>query len=181
MLTVLSARQPRWTNLEHTAIQLLVTFEENKDVYGEMPFAASPNDTEPHGVDLYNRAVAGEFGEIQEPTLEMIAALVMCQRGDMSAATTTKINELAATLDMLQDAVSLKMATDQQIKLLPAVQAELNALRLYRVGLAQLDTLPGYPTSFEWPTPPASPFVYEPPAPEEPPFQGVSEDELPKT
>jgi hypothetical protein len=29
-----------------------------------VPFTASPNDSEPHGVDLYNRAIAGEFGPV---------------------------------------------------------------------------------------------------------------------
>lgn len=29
-----------------------------------VPFTASPNDCEPHGVELYNRAMAGEFGHI---------------------------------------------------------------------------------------------------------------------
>lgn len=181
MSTVLSAREPRWANLEHTAIQLLVMFKETKDVYGEMPFAASLDDSEPHGVELFNRAVAGEFGEVQEPTLEMITALVMCQRGDLSAKTTARINELAVTVETLQDAVTFKKATEGEIGSLPGLQAELAAYRLYRVQLAQLDTVPGYPVSFDWPEPPASPFVYEP-LPDEglAPVQGVSESELPK-
>lgn len=180
MNTVISARNPRWSDLAHTSIVLSVIFEETKDIFGEVPFGASAHDPEPHGVDLFNRAVAGEFGEILEPTEQMVQAQVMCQRGIYSAEVTAKVNELVADLDMLQDAITLDMATDDQRKSLPAVKAELDALRLYRVQLAQLETLPGYPMSFDWPVPPATPFVYVKPS-EAPPLSiGVSEDELPK-
>jgi len=33
-------------------------------VYGVIPFAASPTDVEAHGVDIFIRAIAGEFGPI---------------------------------------------------------------------------------------------------------------------
>ena len=46
-----------------TVIDLQVLFEELQGE-GFLPFSASLNDTEPHGRDLYARAVAGEFGEI---------------------------------------------------------------------------------------------------------------------
>ena len=32
--------------------------------FGWLPFTASPDDVEPHGRDLYARAVAGEFGPV---------------------------------------------------------------------------------------------------------------------
>ncbi|MBP0942081.1 phage tail protein [Pseudomonas alliivorans] len=179
MNTLLSARDPRWSDLAHTSIVLSVVFEETKDIYGEIPFAASAYDSEPHGVDLFNRAVAGEFGEVLEPTEQMILAQVMCQRGVYSASATARINELAAELDTLQDAVVMKLATEEQLHSLPSIQAELNAFRLYRVQLAQLETLAGYPAKFDWPLAPAKPFVYEP-VEELAPVQGVSDDELPK-
>ncbi|MBA1231152.1 tail fiber assembly protein [Pseudomonas viridiflava] len=178
MYTVLSARKPRWSDLAHTSIVLLVLFEEFKDLYGEVPFAASPKDTESYGVDLFNRAVAGEFGDVLEPDEQTTQALVTLRRDDLSAIATARINELATELDMLQDAIALKRATETQLNALPAVQAELNAFRLYRVELAQLETLAGYPDKFEWPIAPAKPFVYAPV--EEPvPVQG-SEDEQSK-
>jgi hypothetical protein len=61
MLTVQYAKNPVYLNEEKTFINLIVKFEEFAE---EMPFGASSNDPEPHGVDLYNRAVAGEFGEV---------------------------------------------------------------------------------------------------------------------
>ncbi|WP_122411064.1 phage tail protein [Pseudomonas viridiflava] len=181
MHTVLSARDPRWSDLAHTSIEMWVLFEELKDVYGEVPFAASPKDSEPHGVDLFNRAVAGEFGEVLEPTEQTVLTLVTLQREAFSATATARINELVAELDMLQDATALKMETETQVKSLPAIHAELNALRLYRVQLAQLETLAGYPAKFDWPEAPAKPFVYVQPVEELAPVTGVSKDELPKT
>lgn len=90
MNTVSSARNPRWADQAHTSIVLWVIFEETKDLYGEVPFAASADDSEPHGVDLFNRAIAGEFGEILEPTEEMVMAHVMILRGGYSAGATEK-------------------------------------------------------------------------------------------
>ncbi|KPC36299.1 Tail fiber assembly domain-containing protein [Pseudomonas syringae pv. cilantro] len=145
-----------------------------------MPFAASADDPEPHGVDLFNRAIAGEFGEILEPTEDMVMAHVMIMRGGYSAGATEKINALANELDTLQDAVALGLATESQREALPALKAELDAYRLYRVQLAQLDAQPGFPESFVWPVPPASPFVYVKPIEQPTPFTGVSADELPK-
>lgn len=41
-------------------IDMIVNF----DGIGPVPFAASPNDCEAHGRELYERAVAGDFGPI---------------------------------------------------------------------------------------------------------------------
>lgn len=180
--TAVSARAPQWADQSHSAIILMVVFEELME-YGEIPFSATPEDSEPHGVDLFNRAVAGEFGEVKEPTFEMVLAQVMCRRVDMSGMATAKINSLVADVETLQDSIQLDLATDDQVQSLPSVQAELDAWRLYRVQLAQLDVQPGYPLAFDWPISPAQPFEYV--APEIPqeilPVHGVSKAELPET
>ena len=61
MLTFEYAKDPVYLNAEGTAIRLIVKWEEFTE---EMPFGAASYDDEPWGVDLYNRAIAGEFGEI---------------------------------------------------------------------------------------------------------------------
>lgn len=61
MFTLQYAKNPIYNNEEGTAILLTIKWEEFQE---EMPFGACSFDSEPHGVDLYNRAVAGEFGEI---------------------------------------------------------------------------------------------------------------------
>ena len=61
MFTLEYAKTPMYGNTEGTSIVLTVKWQEfNK----EMPFTATSYDTMPHGVDLYNRAKAGEFGEV---------------------------------------------------------------------------------------------------------------------
>jgi len=157
--TVISAREPRWADQAHSAVVLLVTFNDAMEIPGEVPFAASPLDPEPHGVDLFERAVAGEFGPIEEPTRDMVLAQVMCMRGALSAAATQRINELVAELDMLEDA--RRLSPEGELAEDPAqfVHAELDAWRLHRVQLAQLDTQPGFPLQVDWPTVPEAPFV----------------------
>lgn len=61
MFTLEYANTPVYGNAEGTNIQLIVKWEEFNE---EMPFAATTYDPMPHGVDLYNRAKLGEFGEI---------------------------------------------------------------------------------------------------------------------
>lgn len=67
---IISAEKPELTKIGD--INLFVTFGHPRpaqppvifDPMEPVPFTASPDDPEPHGVELYNRARAGEFGEI---------------------------------------------------------------------------------------------------------------------
>ena len=61
MFTLEYAKDPVWNNSEKTFILLTVKWEEFQE---EMPFGAASYDPEPYGVDLYNRAKAGEFGVV---------------------------------------------------------------------------------------------------------------------
>lgn len=61
MFTLQYAKDPICNNEEGTAILLTVKWEEFNE---EMPFSACSFDPEPHGVDLHNRAKAGEFGPV---------------------------------------------------------------------------------------------------------------------
>lgn len=78
-LTLISAANPQWANAAHSMIFLQVQF---KELPGTLQFSASPNDTESHGVDIYNRAVAGEFGAIVEFPL---AAAKSSKKGQINA------------------------------------------------------------------------------------------------
>ena len=79
-MNIISASNPIFINDEHTLIHLDVQFEEFKEL---LPFGASPTDCEDHGRELFERAMAGEFGPIApyvepEPvplTSEQITAL----------------------------------------------------------------------------------------------------------
>lgn len=59
MFTLQYAKNPIWNG--DNQISLVVKFEEFNE---ELPFLATSFDPEPHGVDLFNRAKAGEFGEV---------------------------------------------------------------------------------------------------------------------
>lgn len=61
MLTIESATNPIYGNAEGTNITLQVKFAEFNEV---MPFAATSYDPMPYGVELFARALNGEFGEI---------------------------------------------------------------------------------------------------------------------
>jgi len=61
MLTIENARDPKFINQSNTEIDLIVKFVELED---ELPFTARPVDSEPYCVELFNNAIAGEYGNI---------------------------------------------------------------------------------------------------------------------
>jgi hypothetical protein len=60
---LVSASNPVYANEENTTISLTCVFKELQHL-GPIPFAASASDVEAHGRDIFERAVAGEFGPI---------------------------------------------------------------------------------------------------------------------
>jgi hypothetical protein len=58
---ILSVRNPQWANENHTAINCLVR---TNTLHQEVPFTASPCDSEAHGRETFARCLVGEFGEI---------------------------------------------------------------------------------------------------------------------
>jgi hypothetical protein len=61
-----SVTNPTW-NREHNAIDCIVVFEHlNNEA---VPFHATPWDTMPHGVEIYNRCLAGDFGPVGDYVL----------------------------------------------------------------------------------------------------------------
>lgn len=61
MLTIQYAKNPVYSSEEGNCINLTVKFVEFAE---EMGFGATPFDPMPYGVELYNRALTGEFGSI---------------------------------------------------------------------------------------------------------------------
>lgn len=52
----------RWADRGKTAFNAMVTF----DLLGQVPFTCGASDTEAHAMDIYARALAGDFGAIAE-------------------------------------------------------------------------------------------------------------------
>ncbi len=63
--TLIDAQNPRWGDAEQSFIIVDAKWQ-HLESEGYLEFCANPNDVEAHGVDLYNRCVAGEFGTIAE-------------------------------------------------------------------------------------------------------------------
>lgn len=72
MFTLQYAKNPIYNSEDEQQIFLTVKWEEFVE---EMPFNACSFDPEPWGVDLYNRAKAGEFGEVK-PYVKLIPPVV---------------------------------------------------------------------------------------------------------
>jgi hypothetical protein len=72
MFTLQYAKDPVYNSADSQQILLTVKWEEFNE---EMPFNACSFDPEQYGVDLFNRAVAGEFGEVA-PFVEPIAPTI---------------------------------------------------------------------------------------------------------
>lgn len=84
-LTLKYAKNPIWSNVEKTVINLTIRFEEIDE---ELPFTASPDDCEEHGKVIYNLAVNGEFGEISDfipyvPTEEELSERIRNHRNHL--------------------------------------------------------------------------------------------------
>lgn len=57
------AKNPAWANSEHTMIDLTVKFSHINE---ELPFSATPDDSEAHGRAIFAAAQAGEYGPVLE-------------------------------------------------------------------------------------------------------------------
>ena len=56
-------KYPKWANAEQTLIDLTIKWD---GIGEELPFTASPTDSEAHGRAIFAAAVAGEYGPIAE-------------------------------------------------------------------------------------------------------------------
>lgn len=84
------AKNPIWANSENTVINLTVKFYEFNE---ELPFSASPQDCEAHGREIYQNAIAGEYGVVlsyvppPSPTTEELALQARQRRNSLLGMT----------------------------------------------------------------------------------------------
>jgi len=88
-LTIVNLTNPQYANATNTAIKLQVQFAE---ITAIVPFIATNDDIEPHGLDLYRNAVAGKYGPIAPypiPLDQQLATLKtnLCAQIDQQAET----------------------------------------------------------------------------------------------
>ena len=63
-IKIYTVKNPRWSNSDKKTIDCEITTNTLKN---EVPFTASPYDTESHGRDIFSRCMNNEFGSIGEP------------------------------------------------------------------------------------------------------------------
>ena len=63
MMNLEYAKNPHWSNAEHTMIDLQIKWDGLSE---ELPFTASPTDVEAHGRAIFQSASAGQFGTVAE-------------------------------------------------------------------------------------------------------------------
>lgn len=57
-------KNPKWANVEHTAIDCEVIFNHFPDEW--LPFTANPDDVMPYSKEIFDECVAGKYGEVAE-------------------------------------------------------------------------------------------------------------------
>lgn len=74
--TPVEVRNPRWMNADQTMLDVEVLFEELRPM-GFVAFTTNPDADTDHGVEIWDKAIAGEYGPIAEfvpPTPEHVRA-----------------------------------------------------------------------------------------------------------
>lgn len=105
-MQVVSARNPEYT--PH-GIELLVTFEG----LGEVPFHATPTDTEPHGRDIFSRALNGEFGAIAAYVVDEsihVPASVTPRQAKLALLSAGLLDAVEAAIEAIADASTKRVA-----------------------------------------------------------------------
>ena len=62
--TITAARNPQWVDSDHNRIDLEVNFEEIEEEW--LSYTAAPDDVCEHSSTLYNKAVAGDYGQVSD-------------------------------------------------------------------------------------------------------------------
>jgi hypothetical protein len=60
-MNIIGVTHLRWADPAHTRIEMIISTD-----IGDLPFAASADDIESHGREIFERAVSGEWGPIAE-------------------------------------------------------------------------------------------------------------------
>lgn len=139
-IEVISAKRPRHLAGDTETITLDVRFGHLPE---QVPFAASKDDSEEYGRELYSRAVFGEFGPIEvitpppptEPEPEQQARLK------------ERLKQAATTMAPLEDAEALGIISDTE-------REQLSAWQRYRVALYRLPQSEDWPAVVSWPQAP---------------------------
>lgn len=129
------AKNPKWSDITHKNIDLLVRFE---GIDEELEFTASAEDSELHGREIFMAAIEGKFGEIADYTPSSIS------QEDLAVQARTKRNKLLLESDWTQltDVIST-MDTEK-----------LQKWNMYRQNLRNITDQENFPKEIIWPIKP---------------------------
>lgn len=83
---------------------------------GLVPFSASKSDPEPHGRQLYDALIAGEWGEIAAYTPPGKDEIAARTAATVQMLKNERFNEASAVIDALQFAVDSGVATSEEVE-----------------------------------------------------------------
>lgn len=116
-MNIIEAKNPKYIAADKKIIQLEVKFEELQDM-GFLPFGASENDVESHGRELYQRAISGEFGEIEEYVR------------DLETERANKLSELSTAFSMACETAHLTSSLGFEIDANETANRDIEGLTL---------------------------------------------------
>lgn len=137
-IEIISAVHPRHLAQDAETITLDVLFAHLPE---PVPFTARKDDTEPHGRELYSRAIFGEFGPI-----DVIPAASPGET-EQQAILAERLAQAASAMAPLLDAEALGIISETE-------RTQLTAWQRYRVALYRLPQDDGWPTEVSWPEAP---------------------------
>lgn len=101
MLTILKAENPRWASADHSYLDVDVCFEEYED-FGLQPFTTNADADTDHGLALWQKANAGEYGPIApyiapepQPVITTLPAVTLWER--LTESESEQVNAAMAT------------------------------------------------------------------------------------
>ncbi|WOX50086.1 tail fiber assembly protein [Aeromonas sp. XH] len=103
-----------------------------------VPFTARRDDIEPHGRELYSRAMFGDFGPIEAIPLPLPT------EADQQDRLYDRLTVASTAMAPLEDAEKLGIISDLE-------RERLIAWQHYRVALYRLPQSEGWPTTVTWP------------------------------
>lgn len=129
-IQLISAANPRYSNAESTAVLLDCEFSHFP---GEvMPFNATANDIEPHGKNIYARAIAGEFGPIAPYVAPppVVPRMVTMRQAKLALLQQGLLASVDSAINQAGDAAKIEWQHATEVKrdnaLVTAVASQLN-------------------------------------------------------
>lgn len=127
-------KSPKFSNYNKTSIDVMWHHPE----HGEIPFTATPDDSEAHGREIYSLAKGGKFGEVSPydgPSPDEQKASTIRQQRDY----------LLSELDVV---------VSNPLRYAEFSEEEKSQIAVYRQALLDVPQQDGFPDSVDWPAKP---------------------------